>query len=105
MNASALILFLFISWTLALLVLMEVLRSHLVLTRKVRSNEFDPENSKLSPFMQRPARAHANCLAGLPIFGGLLLLALVTQRTEVTDPLAPWFLWHASPSPAFTSPR
>jgi uncharacterized MAPEG superfamily protein len=92
MNTSALVLALFISWTLVLLVLMEVLRSHLVLTGRSRSNEFNPENSNLSPFMQRLARAHANCLEGLPVFGGLLLLALVTGRTEVTDPLAPWLL-------------
>lgn len=92
MKTSALILALFISWTLALLVLMEVLRSYLVLTRRSRSNEFNPENSNLSPFMQRLARAHANCLEGLPVFGGLLLLALAMGRTEVTDPLAPWLL-------------
>ena len=92
MTTSALILALFIAWTLALLVLMEVLRSHLVLARRFPSNEFNPENSNLSPFMQRLARAHANCLEGLPVFGGLLLLALATGRTEVTDPLAPWLL-------------
>lgn len=92
MNTSALVLALFISWTLVLLVLMEVLRSHLVLTGRSRSNEFNPENSNLSPFMQRLARAHANCLEGLPVFGGLLLLALATGRSEVTDPLAPWLL-------------
>ena len=92
MNKSALVLTLFISWPLLLLVLMEVLRSHLVLTGRVRSNEFNPENSNLTPFMQRLARAHANCLEGLPVFGGLLLVALATGRTEVTDALAPWLL-------------
>ena len=92
MSKSALVLTLFISWTLLLLVLMEVLRSHLVVTGRVRSNEFSPENSNLSPFMQRLARAHANCLEGLPMFGGLLVVALATGRTEVTDTLAPWFL-------------
>ena len=92
MSTSALVLTLFISWALLLLVLMEVLRSYLVVSGRVRSNEFNPENSNLSPFMQRLARAHANCVEGLPIFGGLLLVALVTGRTEVTDTLAPWLL-------------
>ena len=92
MSKSALVLTLFISWALLLLVLMEVLRSYLVVGGRVRSNEFNPENSNLSPFMQRLARAHANCLEGLPIFGGLLVVALLTGRTEVTDPLAPWLL-------------
>ena len=92
MSKSAVILTLFISWALLLLVLMEVLRSYLVLSGRVRSNEFNPENSNLSPFMQRLARAHANCLEGLPVFGGLLVVALATGRTEVTDFLAPWLL-------------
>ena len=92
MSKSALVLTLFISWALLLLILMEMLRSYLVVSGRVRSNEFNPENSNLSPFMQRLARAHANCLEGLPIFGGLLVVALATGRTEVTDPLAPWFL-------------
>lgn len=67
---------------------MEGLRCRLVLAGKVPSNGFDPGNSTLSPFMQRLARAHANCLEGLPIFGGLLLVALATDRTAITDPLA-----------------
>lgn len=92
MSKSALVLVLFIAWALALLVLMEAVRSYLVLTGQSRSNEFKPDNSNLSPFMQRLARAHANCLEGLPIVGGLLLVAMVTGRTEVTDPLAPWLL-------------
>ena len=92
MSKSALVLTLFISWALLLLILMEMLRSYLVVSGRVRSNEFNPENSNLSPFMQRLARAHANCLEGLPIFGGLLVVALATGRTEVTDPLASWLL-------------
>lgn len=38
--------------------------------------------------MQRLARAHANCLEGLPIFGGLMLIAVVSGKSAVTDPLA-----------------
>jgi uncharacterized MAPEG superfamily protein len=82
----------FISWALFLLVLMEVNRSYLVVTGKVAANGFSPDNANLSPFMQRLARAHANCIEGLPIFGGLLALAMMTSRTSVTDPLAFWFL-------------
>ena len=78
----------FLSWTLALLVLMEVIRSKLVLTREVAANGFTPDNAGLSPFMQRLARAHANCLEGLALFGGFMLLAVVAGRSSVTDPLA-----------------
>lgn len=38
--------------------------------------------------MQRLARAHANCIEGLPIFGGLMLIAVVAGRSAITDPLA-----------------
>ena len=88
MSTSLLALLGFISWTLALLVLMEGIRSKLVLTGAVPANGFNPDNSNLSPFMQRLARAHANCLEGLPVFGGLLLLAVVAGKSELTDPLA-----------------
>src|SRR5690242_15845951 len=82
----------FVSWALFLLVLMETIRTYLVATRKVAANGFTPDNSGLSPFMQRLARAHANCIEGLPIFGGLLAIAIMTSRPGITDPLALWLL-------------
>lgn len=91
-NATSFALTGFIAWTLALLVLMEVIRSKMVVAGEVPANGVDPGNSKLSPFMQRLARAHANCLEGLPVFGGLMLVALATGRAGVTDPLAPALL-------------
>jgi len=78
----------FIAWTLFLLVLMEVIRSKLVVTKAVPANGFRPDNANLTPFMQRLARAHANCLEGLPVFGGLMLVAVVAGKSAVTDPLA-----------------
>ena len=87
-SSTALALTGFIAWTLFLLVLMEGIRSKLVLTKARAANSFTPDNAGLSPFMQRLARAHANCLEGLPIFGGLMLVALATGRTAVTDPFA-----------------
>lgn len=91
-STTALALTGFITWALALLVLMEILRSKLVVTGAVAPNQFVPDNANLSPFMQRLARAHANCIEGLPIFGGLMLVALATERTDVTDGLALWVL-------------
>ena len=78
----------FLAWTLALLVVMEAIRTKLVLTGAVPANGFKPDNAGLSPFMQRLARAHANCLEGLPLFGGFMLVAVVAGKTAVTDPLA-----------------
>jgi uncharacterized MAPEG superfamily protein len=82
----------FVSWALFLLVLMESIRTKLVVTKEVAANGFTPDNSGLSPFMQRLARAHANCVEGLPIFGGLLAIAIMTSRTGITDVLAFWLL-------------
>lgn len=78
----------FIAWTLFLLVAMEAIRSRMVITKEVPANGFRPDNANLSPFMQRLARAHANCLEGLPIFGGLMLVAVVSGNAALTDPLA-----------------
>lgn len=82
----------FVAWALFLLVLMESIRSKMVLLGEVAANGFVPDNANLSPFMQRLARAHANCIEGLPIFGGLLVVALVSGQSGVTDPLAYMFL-------------
>lgn len=82
----------FIGWTLILLVLMELIRSKMVFFKEIAPNEFNPNNSNLSEFMQRLARAHANCIEGLPIFGGLLIVAYITSNSGITDPLALVFL-------------
>ena len=88
MSTTILALLGFLSWTLALLILMETIRSKLVLTREIPANGFSPDNAGLSPFMQRLARAHANCLEGLPLFGGFMLLSVVAGKSPVTDSLA-----------------
>lgn len=88
MSQTLLALLGFVSWALALLVIMEAIRSKLVATGEVPANGFNPANSNLSPFMQRLARAHANCLEGLPIFGGLMVVAILAGKASLTDPLA-----------------
>jgi uncharacterized MAPEG superfamily protein len=72
--------------------MMEVLRVRLVLVKAIAANQFRPDNANLSPFMQRLARAQANCVEGLPVFGGLLVVAVLADATAVTDPLAYLFL-------------
>jgi uncharacterized MAPEG superfamily protein len=71
---------------------MEALRIRFLLTKTVASNEFRPDNANLPPFMQRLARAHANCIESFPIIGGLLVVALLTDQASITDFLAPWLL-------------
>ena len=93
MGPSLTALALLIAWTLALLILMEAVRTWLVLTGRVPANQFRTDNSNLSPLMQRLARAHANCIEGLPIFGGLLLVAVASSREDLTNALAPWLVF------------
>lgn len=88
MSATLVALTAFIAWALLLLALMEAIRSWLVVSGRVPANGFTPDNAGLSPFMQRLARAHANCVESLPLFGGLMLVAELSGRTAVTDPLA-----------------
>ena len=92
MTTTALALILFIAWTLVLLVLMEAIRCWLVATKQVSANGFRPDNDNLSPFMQRLARAHLNCVEGFPVLGGLMVAALLTSKGAVTDPLALWLV-------------
>ncbi|HEY6983694.1 MAPEG family protein [Reyranella sp.] len=91
-NVSLNVLLGFVAWTLILLIVMEGLRVRLVMTGSVAANAFTPDNANLSPFMQRLARAHANCVETLPVVATLLIAALIGGRTAVTDPLAPWLL-------------
>ena len=91
MTPTLLALTTFIAWALLLLLLMEVLRVRLVAKRAIAPNAFVPDNANLSRFMQRLARAHANCVESLPLFGGLMLVAVIAGRSAVTDPLA-WAL-------------
>jgi uncharacterized MAPEG superfamily protein len=88
-NVSATVLVGLTAWTLFLLILMETLRSRLIMTKAVAANALKPDNANLSPFMQRLARAHANCVESLPVFSALLVVALLTNRAGITNPLAP----------------
>lgn len=92
MSTTLLALIGFVSWALLLLVVMEAIRAMLVVTHRVPANRFTPDNAGLSPFMQRLARAHANCVESLPIFGGLMLIAVLAGRTAITDSAALFFL-------------
>jgi uncharacterized MAPEG superfamily protein len=64
----------------------------LVLTKQASANGFVLGNGIFSPNMQRLAQVHANCVAGLPIFVGLMIIALITERTGITDSLTCVFL-------------
>lgn len=92
MTASALALLGYITWTLILIVINEILRTVVVMRGRNPGSGFRPDGSDVSPFAHRLARAHANCYESFPLVGGVLLLAMATGNTAVTDPLAMWLL-------------
>jgi hypothetical protein len=93
MTATGLAVLGYVAWMLALLLILAVLRTGLTLSGQRAANSFRPDGSDVSPFSARLCRAHANCYEHFPILGGLMLLALATARTHITDPLALWLLF------------
>ena len=92
MNATAIALMGYIGWTLLLILAIEIARVYLVVGKGYLATQFKPDGADVSPFMNRLCRTHANCVEHFPIFGGLLILALATEQTKITDPLALYFL-------------
>ena len=82
----------YISWTLFLMVVMEILRVVVTVKTGRAANDFLPDGTDISPFANRLARAHANCYESFPIVGGILLFALATGQHSITDELALWLL-------------
>ncbi len=62
-------------------------RTVLTVTGKRKANEFPPTGDGGSAFTCRLLRAHANMVEAFPLWG-LLLLAIATDLTAVTDGLA-----------------
>ena len=88
MNASVIALVIYVSWMILLLGMLGSLRAGLTLTGKRAANSFCPDGSDVSSFSARLCRTHANCYESFPIIGGLLLLAIATSSTGITDGLA-----------------
>lgn len=88
MSNSALALIGFVSWSLLLTIWIAGLRAATVMSGKKAANEFDPSGSDVSAFSGRLCRAHANCYENLPMFAAIVLLAIATGQTSITDPLA-----------------
>ncbi|MBI1365870.1 MAG: MAPEG family protein [Alphaproteobacteria bacterium] len=92
MTATACALLGFASWTIFLLLLLAIYRTSAVMTGKKKANAFSPLGDDVSGYPQRLTRAHANCYENLPIAGVILLYAIATSQTAITDGLAYYFL-------------
>ncbi|MBB4863744.1 hypothetical protein HNP46_002596 [Pseudomonas nitritireducens] len=93
LSPSAFALLGLVAWTVLLVILLVNQRGLLVMAGRMRVNAFAADGSNTpGAFGQRLARAHANCVENVPLFCAVLLYAMVTQQTLITDPLAPTLL-------------
>ena len=92
MTPSAAALLGFVAWTILLVVLLAAFRISLVSAGKTSAAGFSPNGEDVEGFGRRLTRAHANCYENLPLVGAVLLYAIATDQTAITDGLAMAFL-------------
>ena len=68
------------------------LRTKLTLSGKKAANSFSPTGEDAGAFSLRLVRAHANMYEFFPVYGGVLLIAIASGHTEITNGLAMIFL-------------
>ncbi len=73
------------SWQVIVLLLLAGFRIYVAATQKKAANTFAPDGSDVPGFGQRLVRVHANCYENIPLYLALLLFAIVSQQTAVTD--------------------
>jgi hypothetical protein len=88
MNDTAIALLGYVGWFFILIVTLGILRTMVTLSGKKAANSFSTSGEDVSPFSARLCRAHANAYEFFPIAGGLLLFALATNQTGITNGLA-----------------
>src|SRR2546426_879354 len=88
MSSSILALICFATWTILMSLVMVNHRVFYVLSGRRKINTFTPDGVAVSPFQARACRVHANCYENLPVFAALVLGAVVSGRSAVTDSLA-----------------
>ena len=83
MTGTALLLF--ASWSMVLLVGIALYRSWVSMTAGKALNSFTAAGTDLPGFGQRLTRAHANTYEFLPIAGAVMLFAISSDQTAITD--------------------
>ncbi|MEL6360752.1 MAG: MAPEG family protein [Pseudomonadota bacterium] len=81
-----------VAWYILMVMLLGGYRSLLVFGGKRAANQFQASGDDMEGFGKRVTRVHANCYENLPAAAAVLLYAIATNQTAVTDPLANIFL-------------
>lgn len=80
------------AWWILVIVGLAAYRTTLTMVGTKQANEFEPEGRDLPPMGQRLTRVHANNYENLPMYGAILVFALASGQTSVTDGLASWLV-------------
>jgi len=81
-----------IVWTILLVMALVLYRTRLVVLNQKPANSFSPAGDDLTAFGMRLTRSYANCTEFVPFILGILLYAIATDQTDVTDGLALYVL-------------
>ena len=92
MSATSAVLLGYVAWTIVLVLSVGIYRSVLVAAAGRAANSFSAAGDDLPGLGQRLTRAHANCYENLPLAGAVLLYAIATGQTALTDGLAYAFI-------------
>ena len=91
MSATETAILYLVIWYAVLMLQLPAIR--MIASRSTGSMKFDPNGNDLEGYGQRLTRAVANCQENLPLAIGVMLLAMVTGNTEITNVSAMWFLY------------
>ncbi len=88
MTATATALIGYATWTLLLALTVVNYRGLQVLSGRKKAHEFTTTGEDLGSFSQRLCRAYYNCCENLPAAAAILLYAIASGQTALTDGLA-----------------
>lgn len=88
MNTTILVLTGYIAWVMILVLALAAYRTIFSQMQKRKSLVFKADGTDVGAFGQRLTRAHLNCIESFPFIGGILLIALATDSSAITNDLA-----------------
>ncbi|MBT4522218.1 MAG: MAPEG family protein [Halieaceae bacterium] len=91
MSATESTILLLVLWWAVLLFQLPVIR--LIASKSTGSMSFDPNGSDLEGYGRRLTRAAANCSESIPMFIIVMLVAIVTDNSDITNATATWLLF------------
>ncbi|MGJ8680040.1 MAPEG family protein [Paraglaciecola sp.] len=92
MNATIIAVLGYIGLLVFWLVFLGAYRTSLVLNKSMAPNKFKSDGSNVPALGQRLTRVQANAVESFPFTCGVMILALATNSSNITDGLALWLL-------------